>query len=296
MAANSGNRLKRGHGARAERHQTLSACCAQGHETAAVFFDHDLVARAECDVEFGVFIQVFKPDLAGFAATGDADDGDIGVDCHATRPGQHARQCAGRGFDRIDARPGGLTGNRHGRANPGGTGHGDLRVRCLVFQLTGDRESHAFGRLPCGQNPAGIGNVDIALAIDLDFVQIRDALAVVAKQRVVLDVFKDGDRQGIASGNHVRPDHTCVQEGRAEADCRFRRRDPRDFGRHGDDMGVALPFYRPGQDLLGCRTRPGQTARAHNGYGSQKRNRLGRDWEFPKHYVAPLGLVLFPSR
>ena len=46
QAANGANRLKRGHGARAERHQTLRAGCTQGHETAAGVFDHDLAAPA----------------------------------------------------------------------------------------------------------------------------------------------------------------------------------------------------------------------------------------------------------
>jgi polysaccharide biosynthesis/export protein len=52
---------------------------AKRDELAAVFFDHDDVAGAKCDVERRVFVKIIQPDLAGASRAGHADNrhGDI---------------------------------------------------------------------------------------------------------------------------------------------------------------------------------------------------------------------------
>jgi hypothetical protein len=145
-------------------------------------------------------------------------------------------------------------GYGHGRSIARDAGHGDLRVGCLRIKLAGDGVTHAFRGLAGGLDPACIGHEDEPLAIDLQRVQRRDALPGVAQQRVILDVFKDGQRQGVAGRDDIRAHQTGVKEAGRKAQARRHRRGTGHAWVHGDDKGITAFKDRTLVDLVLVRT------------------------------------------
>ena len=70
QAADGGDGLDRGKRFGFEGHQCLTAGRAKGGELALVFFDHDLVAGTQRDIQRRVGPEVLQPDLAGLPRRG----------------------------------------------------------------------------------------------------------------------------------------------------------------------------------------------------------------------------------
>ena len=120
----------------------------------------------------------------------------------------------------------------------------NLRVGGLCIELAGDGQPQAFGGLARRFDPAGIGDVDIALTVDLNLFEGRNALTGIAEKRVILDVFKDRQAQNIPRSNRVRSNHPGIQESRGEAQGGDNRRCSGHRRIDCDDKGVAVFEHR----------------------------------------------------
>ena len=197
---------------------------------------------------------------------GDADDGGFGVDRHAPGAGHHGRERAGGPFDRIDALRARRTGNGDGGPVARDALHDHLRIGRLRIEFLGDLGPQLFGRGTGGANAPGIGDEDEAFAIDLQFLQLRQALARIAQKRIVLDVFIDRDGQPVAGGDDIRSQPPGGKEASRKAQ---RGRDggrPGDTTVHRDDEGIAFAQDGACEDFLLVRAAARQAAsrdRAH---------------------------------